>query len=118
MRIRGIITIVSSISWPCCRFLSFRLFIMNHISVAPKAKPTRGPIRTPAIQILLFVTGSEVHVAVGRGVALALAICTIPPCKVMIKGVEEITTEEAVSTGVVNRKILRRCLETYYSAAQ
>jgi hypothetical protein len=53
----------------CCAFSFLRLRRQNHISAAPKAKPTMGPMTTPEIQVLLFDGGLGVDdCSVGRGV--------------------------------------------------
>jgi hypothetical protein len=79
----------------CCALLFLRLRRQNHISAAPKAKPTMGPMTTPAIQVLLFDGGLRVD-----GCSVGRDVLEVEEEELEI-GVEAVATLEDVGTADV-----------------
>lgn len=90
----------------------FRLRRQNHISVAPKAIPIRGPTTTPAIQLLLFGDELGVDCPVDCGV-LDLEEATLVKVVAML---DDIGTADVAPMNAFSTKTLALDgLGTYYS---
>ena len=89
----------------CCAVVLTRLLrSKNHVRAAPKAIPTRGPITTPAIHVLLFVLVGVVVLTTGDDDALAVAAVeeavVVEDVAIKEAGVAEDVVEEEVVEGL------------------
>jgi hypothetical protein len=70
------------------------------VTATPKAKPARGPITTPAIQLLLLEVGSGFDDAVGEGIALELGMTLL--VEEAADWVEDVVSEDVAPLRVIS----------------